>query len=116
MRMEQLMASIYRCDLNRVIKIIRQIETDMNIGAHSSANGTVNSKRLKKILNERCDGNRNIFHAAVFICAPVSNNVLNTIHNPSNKTSSSSTPPSSNLRPSKFSESGLSDIYAAYGN
>lgn len=117
MRMEQLMASIFRCDLNRVIKIIRQLETDMN--TNNCGSNAVNPKRLKKIMNERCDGNRNIFHAAVYICAPVSNNSVST-HGPVNS-KTTSTPPSaansgsSGLRPSKFSESGLSDIYAAYG-
>lgn len=120
MRMEQLMASIFRCDYNRVVKIIRQLEMDLGIG---NPNAQINTKRLKKILNERCDGNRNIFHAAVYVCAPVSNNTLNAIHNPSagglpsnNKaTAGLQAGSQSNLRPSKFSDSGLSDIYAAYG-
>jgi len=85
----------------------------MNVGASAGPSSACqpNSKRLKKILNERCDGNRNIFHAAVFACAPVSN---------SSSTCASTQPMAratgqSSLRPSKFSDSGLSDIYAAYG-
>jgi len=117
------MVSIYRSDLNRVVKIIRQLETDMNLnnvatGSSSSSSNQPNSRRLKKILNERCDGNRNIFHAAVFVCAPVSNNNLNNTvsqHQPIIGKTPSQTVTQSSLRPSKFSDTGLSDIYAAYG-
>lgn len=111
------MSSIYRYDLSRVTKIIKQLETDMNIGPNAVTNTPVNSKRLKKILNERCDGNRNILHAAVYICAPVSNNTLAAIHTTAPATAKNSSNVAGNsLRPSRFSESGLSDIYAAYGS
>ncbi|RNA07304.1 E3 ubiquitin- ligase UBR5-like, partial [Brachionus plicatilis] len=72
MKIEQLMASILRCDLNRVFKILRQLENDLSqLGTNAL------SKRLKRIINERCDGNRNIIHAAVYCCSPISNNQLN---------------------------------------
>ena len=61
-------------------------------------------KRLKRILNERCDGNRNILHAAVYICAPTSNNDVNF---------------SNQQRTNKFSSGDsaqYSDIYATYGS
>jgi len=64
-------------------------------------------KRLKRILNERCDGNRNIFHAAVYICAPTSNNDLNSSSHVSSQ------------RTNKFSSGDsaqYSDIYATYGS
>ena len=110
MRIEQLMCSIFRCDLNRVTKILRQLETELAGQGANTGNSSAN-KRLKKILNERCDGNRNIFHAAVFVCAPTSNNNLSGV---TAKATQSPAQPASGLRPSKFSDSGLG-IYAAYG-
>lgn len=32
-----------------------------------------NNPAIQSILNERCDGNRNIFHAVVNMCTPTSN-------------------------------------------
>lgn len=32
-----------------------------------------NPSVVQSILNERCDGNRNIFHAVVSMCSPTSN-------------------------------------------
>lgn len=32
-----------------------------------------NGELLSQILAERCDGNRNLLHACVSVCAPVSN-------------------------------------------
>ena len=68
-----------------------------------------NSKRLKRILNERCDGNRNILHAAVFICAPTSNIDLNNLTNNNNISTATTS------RSNKFSESSYNDIYSTYG-
>ena len=31
------------------------------------------TSQIQAILNERCDGNRNIFHACISMCAPTSN-------------------------------------------
>ena len=66
-----------------------------------------NLKRLKRILNERCDGNRNILHAAVFICAPTSNNL---------ESSSSHSNNNNAPRINKFDSNTYTDIYATYGS
>lgn len=36
---------------------------------------------LSQILAERCDGNRNLLHACVSVCAPISNKELEGIKN-----------------------------------
>lgn len=110
MRMEQLMTSIFRYDLNRVTKILRQLEAELiqNSGGSSS-----NLKRLKRILNERCDGNRNILHAAVFICAPTSNN---NISSDSTSSTNASTTTTQSSRSNKFDSNTYTDIYATYGS
>ena len=68
MKVEQIMACIFRSDLNKVNKILRQIENEI-----IQLSSNVDNKKLKQILNERTDGNRNILHAAVYCCAPTSN-------------------------------------------
>jgi len=35
-----------------------------------------NGELLSQILAERCDGNRNLLHACVSVCAPISNKEL----------------------------------------
>lgn len=35
-----------------------------------------NGEFLSQILAERCDGNRNLLHACVSVCAPISNKEL----------------------------------------
>ncbi len=99
MRIERLIAGILRYDLTSVNNILAQLEKDVAFNGGSN----LNSLKLKQILNERIDGNRNIVHAAVYACAPTSNG-------------SSSTSAQVNLN--KFSsDSGLSsDIYATYGS
>jgi E3 ubiquitin-protein ligase EDD1 len=103
MRIERLIASILRCDLNSVNSILAQIEKDVGGVAN------LNSIKLNQILNERIDGNRNIIHAAVYACAPTSNSL---------SSFSAYTSASSSINLNKFSsDSGLSsDIYATYGS
>ncbi|KAG8228758.1 hypothetical protein J437_LFUL008199 [Ladona fulva] len=60
-----LMPRIMRCDLEGV----RQVLAGLEMEAKSGTNGMI----LSSILNERCDGNRNIFHACVTMCMPTSN-------------------------------------------
>ena len=65
MRVEQLITSIYRSDLASVQDILQQCEAEITL--------TNGSHKLKQVLSERTDGNRNLVHAAVFACAPTSN-------------------------------------------
>jgi E3 ubiquitin-protein ligase EDD1 len=58
-----LMPKILRCDIDGVRQVLAQLDTDMKSNGSSVPN----------ILNERCDGNRNIFHAVVNMCTPTSN-------------------------------------------
>jgi E3 ubiquitin-protein ligase EDD1 len=67
MRVENLIANIIRGDLDKVNSILKQLEND------SRNNNEAYIDRIKRVINERIDGNRNIIHAAVFSCAPVSN-------------------------------------------
>lgn len=56
-----LMPKILRCDVDGCQQMLAQLETENK------------SHIIESILNERCDGNRNIFHAVVNICTPTSN-------------------------------------------
>lgn len=58
-----LMQRILRCDYKGFKSILNQIEANV---ADSKA-------QIMTILNERCDGNRNILHACVSMCSPTSN-------------------------------------------
>ncbi|CAA9999619.1 unnamed protein product [Nesidiocoris tenuis] len=57
-----LMPSILRCDIETVKHILLGLEHDSR-----------GEETLKAILNERCDGNRNILHACVSMCTPTTN-------------------------------------------
>ena len=67
MRIENLIANILRGDLDRVNSLLKQLDGDYR------ANTEIFNEKIKKILNERLDGNRNIIHSAVYACAPTSN-------------------------------------------
>lgn len=56
-----LMPRILRCDFKGVKAILGQLD-----------NGEL-KHQISIILNERCDGNRNIFHACISMCAPTTN-------------------------------------------
>ncbi|KAJ8980295.1 hypothetical protein NQ317_005215 [Molorchus minor] len=58
-----IMPKILRCDIDGVRQVLAQLDSDIK-----SINVMV-----PQILNERCDGNRNIFHAVVNMCTPTSN-------------------------------------------
>ena len=62
MKVEKLIVNIFRFDLDNVKRILKELKNNIN--------------GIKCILDERCDGNRNIMHAAVYSCAPISNNNL----------------------------------------
>nr|CAH7746807.1 unnamed protein product [Callosobruchus chinensis] len=58
-----LMPRILRCDVEGVRQMLAQVDSDIK---------THNLSTLS-LLTERCDGNRNIFHAVVNMCTPTSN-------------------------------------------
>ncbi|CAH0557316.1 unnamed protein product [Brassicogethes aeneus] len=57
-----LMPKILRCDIDGVRQVLSQLDNDMK-----------SNNAMPSFLNERCDGNRNIFHAVVNMCTPTSN-------------------------------------------
>lgn len=59
-----LMPRILRCDLKGVRAVVCQLD------------GVESKSQIQGLLNERCDGNRNIFHACISMCAPSSNKDL----------------------------------------
>lgn len=59
---QYLIPSILRCDFKGFKSVLAQLE--------ASSDSKI---LLNAILNERCDGNRNIIHACVSMCAPTSN-------------------------------------------
>ncbi|XP_049822850.1 E3 ubiquitin-protein ligase UBR5 isoform X3 [Aethina tumida] len=58
-----LMPKILRCDIDGVRQVLAQLDSEIKS----------NSANLPSFLSERCDGNRNIFHAVVNMCTPTSN-------------------------------------------
>ncbi|KAK6633415.1 hypothetical protein RUM44_004018 [Polyplax serrata] len=62
-----LMSKILRCDLEGIKSVLSLLENEMKSGV-TGVNSTLSS-----ILSERCDGNRNIFHACMTMCVPTSN-------------------------------------------
>ncbi|XP_063922757.1 E3 ubiquitin-protein ligase UBR5 isoform X7 [Zophobas morio] len=58
-----LMPKILRCDIDGVRQVLAQLDGDLKS----------NTSPVSNILSERCDGNRNIFHAVVNMCTPTSN-------------------------------------------
>ncbi|OXU30332.1 hypothetical protein TSAR_012971 [Trichomalopsis sarcophagae] len=58
-----LMPRILRCDYDGVKQVFANLEQDLK----------ANAAQMQSILNERCDGNRNILHACINMCAPTSN-------------------------------------------
>ncbi|GIX75673.1 hypothetical protein CDAR_406353 [Caerostris darwini] len=62
---QTLLPPILKCEQETVRQTLNSLERD------SASHFTQNT--LQSVLNERCDGNRNIFHAAVTTCFPSSN-------------------------------------------
>ena len=60
-----MLPKILQCDVDGVRRIVAELETD------ATSDATVDI--VQKILEERCDGGRNIFHASVTMCQPTSN-------------------------------------------
>lgn len=85
-KIQPLVASVLRYDLRRVAKLLRQLDAESTslvvsapgAGGASGQQQVVNFKRIKRVLAERIDGNRNVIHAAVFACAPTSNKPIDT--------------------------------------
>ncbi|CAG4963257.1 unnamed protein product [Parnassius apollo] len=66
-----MMPRVLRCDLDGVRQLLHLLESDNN------------KQQILSILQERCDGNRNILHACVHMCAPTSNKEPDIVENPS---------------------------------
>lgn len=64
-----MLPQILQCDLDGVRRIVAELETDPT--------SDVTIETVMKILEERCDGGRNIFHASVTMCQPTSNRFVN---------------------------------------
>jgi len=60
-----LMPKILKCDIHAVRKVLDALEGD------PASDATIET--VQKILDERCDGGRNVLHAAVTMCQPTSN-------------------------------------------
>ncbi|XP_044743814.1 E3 ubiquitin-protein ligase UBR5 isoform X2 [Chrysoperla carnea] len=58
-----LISRVLRCDLEGVRQVLTQLEIESKM----------NSSNIDLVLAERCDGNRNVFHACVNMCTPTSN-------------------------------------------
>lgn len=72
-----LMSRILRCDIEGIKSILSQLENELK-------------PQLNSIISERCDGNRNIFHACISMCSPASNK------DPDNQDSATAAAPASN--------------------
>lgn len=57
---QKFMPHILRCDVKNCIALLMRLEKE-------------DRKDILSVVEERCDGNRNIFHACVIMCAPTSN-------------------------------------------
>ncbi|ESN90470.1 hypothetical protein HELRODRAFT_71154 [Helobdella robusta] len=62
---QMLMPAILKTDVEKVKNILQNIE--------NKENAQDREKYIDMLLSERCDGNRNIIHACVAMCAPQSN-------------------------------------------
>lgn len=58
---QMMMPCVLRCDLDGVRQLLHQLEAEGS------------KQQIAAIMQERCDGNRNIIHACVHMCAPTSN-------------------------------------------
>ncbi|XP_066269411.1 E3 ubiquitin-protein ligase UBR5-like [Branchiostoma lanceolatum] len=65
-----LMPHVLRCDYESVKQFLYSLERDT---------GSINTQNtIQQVLSERCDGNRNVFHACVAMCCPTTNQDNNT--------------------------------------
>ncbi len=60
-----LLPKVLQCDLEGVRRTVAALEAD------PTSDATIET--VQRILEERCDGGRNVFHAAVSMCQPTSN-------------------------------------------
>ena len=60
-----LLTKVLQCDLDAVRRTVAALEAD------PASDATIET--VQRILEERCDGGRNVFHAAVSMCQPTSN-------------------------------------------
>ncbi|XP_026324159.1 E3 ubiquitin-protein ligase UBR5 isoform X3 [Hyposmocoma kahamanoa] len=100
-----MMPRVLRCDLEGVRTLLHQLEADSN------------KQQVLSILQERCDGNRNILHACVHMCAPTSNkepdivenSMPNLAGNPGSGASAEEAMPALSWPPETFEASGDED-------
>uniref|UniRef100_A0A1B6DHC7 HECT-type E3 ubiquitin transferase n=1 Tax=Clastoptera arizonana TaxID=38151 RepID=A0A1B6DHC7_9HEMI len=64
---QMLMSRVLRCDIEGVKQVLMSLEQDPK-----------NNEMIQSILQERCDGNRNVLHACVSMCTPISNKEVDT--------------------------------------
>lgn len=67
METQVLMSRVLRCDVESVTLALDSLDQD------SKMTSTSNQLTGASIVTERCDGNRNVVHACVAMCAPTSN-------------------------------------------
>lgn len=79
---QKLMPHILRCDIKNCIAVLKRLEQE-------------DRKETIAVVDERCDGNRNIFHACVIMCAPTTNK--DSPHSPDLASSTEKKPLSSGL-------------------
>lgn len=96
---QTLMSKVLRCDLDGVKQVLNSLDSEAKLGV-------TNSVMLSNILRERCDGNRNIFHACISQCAPTSNKD-STGENPS-EANNAATGAGASASPAGPSSSGVS--------
>ncbi|XP_045489439.1 E3 ubiquitin-protein ligase hyd isoform X4 [Pieris rapae] len=107
-----MMPRVLRCDLDGLRQLLHQLETDNN------------KQQILSILQERCDGNRNILHACVHMCSPTSNKEpdivdnpsVPTIPNPSSATNNEEAVPALSWPPETFEASGDEDSLMGISN
>merc|ERR1719225_2556243 len=62
---QMVMPKVFQCDVDAVKRLIAGLEADPT--------SVTSQEIVQAIIDERCDGGRNVFHAAVSMCQPTSN-------------------------------------------
>ncbi|VVC87967.1 unnamed protein product [Leptidea sinapis] len=106
-----MMPRVLRCDLDGLRQLLHQLESDSN------------KHQIAAVLMERCDGNRNILHACVHMCAPTSNkepdiveNSMPNVANPSALNAIEEAVPALSWPPETFETSGDEDSLMGISN
>ncbi|XP_037950085.1 E3 ubiquitin-protein ligase hyd isoform X2 [Teleopsis dalmanni] len=97
---QKIMPHILRCDIKNSLAMLNRLEKDCS--------------DFQSLIDERCDGSRNIFHACTIMCSPTSNKdpeekkVIGTTRNTSAGNSTNNTVPGGIDSPNSSSAIGLS--------